>query len=616
MKVILDIETDSLTPSKIWVLVVRFISDKERVEVFTSPPPSSFWNDIDEIIGHNIIKFDLPALRNLWNVNLSAKKITDTLALSHLLFYRIDNGHSLRAWGQRLGCDKDEFNDWSRLSQEMIDYCVKDTLVNLKLFDFLMSKIGKFEESHQLEMEVEQLCYEMSCNGFPFNINRALRVRDVLSSHVQDLDKDLFRLFLPQIIPLREETVLQTKSGSISKSKLKWYKGPIEHFSVGSSYTRILIKEFNPNSPKQVIDVLNKAGWKPTEKTDGHKNNKDKTKAEHYKVYGWKINEDNLTTLPESAPAPVRGLVRRMMLESRVRKLNEWIELYNKDTGCIHGEFNHIGTWTHRMSHQKPNMGNISAKKSIKYHSKELNKEATYLGGIFRSLWGVSPVSGKKLVSVDADGIQLRIFAHTINDKDLIQALVSGSSKDGTDAHTINWKALGPVCKTRDNAKTFLYAFFLGASINKVAEIFGCSKKEAEQAVNSFLARYPGLKKFKDKDANVSASKGFIVCIDGRPVINNEERLVLAGILQSGEAIVVKRAAVNACKKLRELGIWFRLINIVHDEIIFLLDDNKEICDNVIKIVADCIKEAGVYYKLNCPMKGNGKQGYNWLEVH
>ena len=147
------------------------------------------------------------------------------------------------------------------------------------------------------------------------------------------------------------------------------------------------------------------------------------------------------------------------------------------------------------MSHNDPNMANISAKKSIKYNSKELNKLATYLGGMFRRLWRAP--KGKILVGIDAKGIQLRILAHYMNDEEFIKTVCEGNEDDGTDIHNVNKRTLGAICKSRALAKTFIYAFLMGCTAGKVKEIFGCSQKEATEAFDGFIKRYPGLYKLR-----------------------------------------------------------------------------------------------------------------------
>src|SRR5690606_5104695 len=130
---------------------------------------------------------------------------------------------------------------------------------------------------------------------------------------------------------------------------------------------------------------------------------------------------------------------------------------------------------------------------------------------------------GNRLVGVDADGIQMRIFAHYTGDEKLINALLNGKKEDGTDIHSINREGLGHVCRSRDVAKTFIYAWLLGAGSSKISEILECSFSEARGAIDSFLASYPGLRSLKKEQIPSDAARGYFQGLDGRYVaVENE----------------------------------------------------------------------------------------------
>jgi DNA polymerase-1 len=107
------------------------------------------------------------------------------------------------------------------------------------------------------------------------------------------------------------------------------------------------------------------------------------------------------------------------------------------------------------MSHQAPNQGNIPSDPEVKDPSNPTQYELVQLkyGMNLRKVWRVN--EGERLLGVDADGIQLRIFAHYIDDPDFTAALVSGKKEDGTDPHTLNAVKLGIGPERRSMAKTF-----------------------------------------------------------------------------------------------------------------------------------------------------------------
>jgi DNA polymerase-1 len=368
-----------------------------------------------------------------------------------------------------------------------------------------------------------------------------------------------------------------------------------------------------------MVERLWEAGWKPADKTKGYldelsKPIKDRSKErlEHFEKYGWKVNETNLSSLPDEAPEGAKKLVERIIHDSRRSTLEEWFKAYNEELQGITGTFNGIGAWTHRMSHVRPNMANIAAEKSLKYQSDFLADIVKEYGRNLRSLWQAR--DGYVLVGTDAEGIQLRVLAHYINDDTFTQALVSGSKQDHTDCHSLNQRALGQVCRSRDNAKTFIYAFLLGAGIAKVAEIFGCSSKQAKEAVDKFIRAYPGLKLLKDKIIPNDASRGYFRGLDGRLVACDSEHLMLAGYLQNGEKVIMLTALKLWYYRLKQEGVPFKLVNMVHDE--FVTETIPEFAEYVKDVQEWSIAEAGRLLNLNCPMAGSGSIGHTWYDIH
>ena len=113
-----DIETDSLDATKIYVCCVKRTTDKQ-VQVYTDPDKfKKETTDIDKFIGHNIIDFDAPILDKLWGTNLTIDKLYDTLVLSQILSPQREGGNSLKAWGVRLGFDKLSFDIFDKFSED------------------------------------------------------------------------------------------------------------------------------------------------------------------------------------------------------------------------------------------------------------------------------------------------------------------------------------------------------------------------------------------------------------------------------------------------------------------------------------------------------------------
>lgn len=155
-----------------------------------------------ELIGHNLVSFDMPVLKLAglldYEIAFPGKqttlygkpcKVTDTLIWSKLLNADRFGGHSLDAWGKRMGNHKGNFNDWSKFSQEMLDYCVQDTAVNVDIFNNLTLEQGTHDWSTPYNMEVKlaDLTLKQELLGFAFDSELANNNIAELSKLMEDI---------------------------------------------------------------------------------------------------------------------------------------------------------------------------------------------------------------------------------------------------------------------------------------------------------------------------------------------------------------------------------------------------------------------------------------------
>ena len=339
----------------------------------------------------------------------------------------------------------------------------------------------------------------------------------------------------------------------------------------------------------------------------------DKERGENYKRYGWSCNEDNLNTLPSTAPQAAKDLAQWLTLEGRRSSLAEWLGCVNEGDSRIHGKFWHIGSWTGRMSHSNPNQANIPSPFHGAPKTAVEEIKARYDADM-RALWTVE--DGCYLVGTDAEGIQLRVLAHIMKSDDYVDAICNGDKKFETDIHNLNRKALGTICKDRDDAKTFIYAWLLGASVTKVAEILGCNVGQASNAVDNFLRSLPELNKVKSLMIPRDARKGYFTGLDGRKVKCDSEHLMLAGYLQSGESIVMKRATVLWKGWVDKTGIEYKLTDLVHDEWQTEVRGTMEEAEEVGRLQRLSLEQVGKDLGMYCPLAGSTDIGTDWLATH
>ena len=248
------------------------------------------------------------------------------------------------------------------------------------------------------------------------------------------------------------------------------------------------------------------------------------------------------------------------------------------------------------MTHSKPNLGQVP-------------RVGSPLGKECRSLFAAP--EGKMLVGIDASGLELRMLAHYMRDQAYVTAVVSGSSKDGTDVHTMNQKAAG--LPSRDAAKTFIYAYLYGAGAAKIGTIVGAGYKEGQQMMDKFMAATPALRTLKSK-VDTLASRGYLPGLDGRRLWVRSAHKALNTLLQGAGAIVMKKALVILYNDLRAAGIDPAFVLNIHDE--WQIEALPEQAETVGKMGAEAIRKAGEHFNMRCPLAGEYKEGNTWADTH
>jgi DNA polymerase-1 len=637
MRVVCDIECSALeNPTQIWVIVCKDI-DNGTLHIFREPSCGSrqssegdaektrfleFSKEVTLWIGHNWLGYDYPILHNLVDlcvVDIAANSL-DTLIVSRLVDFS-SSVHSIEAYGEEFGYPKGKFSDWSKYTQEMEAYCVRDVEICERVYRKHQRYVNdtKRKPSILAEQRFQLIVNDIHNNGFCFNSQKADRLLSKVNEALANFDTEIAEAFPPRLSLIREITPELTKHGTLHKKDFRWVEGgDLSEFN-GGPFSRCEWRPFNPASHKQLIDVLSAAGWRPTDKTKTHiESLRNREERPDLVKYGWKINETNLSTLPERAPKPARILAKRILYESRRRTLTEWLGLVTPQER-IQGQFFGIGAWTHRMSHQKPNTANIP-------NELDTQGKIKLLGGEMRSLW-CAP-KNRLLIGVDAEGIQLRIFAHYINDKEFTEALVNGRKEDKSDPHSLNQRIMGSVCRSRAAAKRFIYALLLGAGTGKLAEVLECSRDEAEAAVDKLRKRYAGFDFLKREVIPHDAKRGWFEGLDERKVVipgdtpNERRHLAMSGYLQNGEAVVMKHATIKWYPRVLKVDPTYLLVDLVHDEWQGESINDLTKAIKIAKIKADSLREVGEELNLRCPLAGSYKTdgeytiGTNWRVTH
>ena len=499
-KIILDIETNT-EHDKIWMSVTREIGGDVQVWKEASGL-QKYLDSCDLIIMHNGICFDAPVLRRNWNITMKQSQMCDTLVLSRLLSPSLEGGHSLDAWGQRLGFAKGDFKDFdSGYSKEMEEYCIQDTLVTEKLYQHLTAELtrNKFDErSIKLEHNVQAVIATQETNGFKLNERAAVTLLATLQSKLVVLETELQNIFPTKTTPRVSE-----KTGKPLKP---------------------LVEVFNPGSRKQIGERLIEKGWKPEKFTEN----------------GQPIVDEG--TLEGLDFPEAKAIAEFLLLQKRIAQIKSWLDVIQPD-GRVHGKVITNGAVTGRMTHHSPNMAQVPSCGSP-------------YGEDCRDLWIVE--KGYKLVGIDASGLELRMLAHYMKDDAYIYEVTQG------DIHTANQKAAG--LETRAQAKTFIYAFLYGAGAAKIGKVVGAGAKEGQRLIDSFLENTPKLRALRENVAKVCKSSGSLPGLDGRRLHVRSDHAAVNTLLQGAGAIVMKQALVILDERLTKLGVDYKFVANVHDE--------------------------------------------------
>jgi DNA polymerase-1 len=591
---IFDLETDGLldTVSKIHCLVIK---DTDTDEVFTyrSGFPYELEEGIDHllsgslVVGHNVIKYDIPVIEKLYKVSFDHAKVFDTLVATRVIWaairetdsLRIQKGvlpgklfgsHSLAAWGYRMKNYKGDYDGgWEKFTQEMLDYCVQDVQVTADLYSRILKK-NYSAQCLELEHKLAWLMAKQERNGFHFDTTSAAKLYAKLVSRRSEIEAELIATFgewqvrLPDFIPARDNKT----------------KGYIK----GVPVPRYKTVMFNPSSRDHIADRLQKLyGWKPQELTEGGKP---------------KIDEVVLSKLSYE---PCAALSEYLMVQKRISQLAEGDQAWMKceKQGKIHGSINTNGAVTGRATHSYPNISQVPSSGSPYGHD-------------CRGLFTVP--HGWTLVGADASGLELRCLAHFMAEWDggkYADILLSG------DIHTENQKAAG--LETRNQAKTFIYAFLYGAGDAKIGSIVGGDAGDGKRLKSKFLRSLPALGRLVDS-VKQAATKGNIAGLDGRDIYIRSAHASLNSLLQGAGAVVCKQWLVLLEEQLQSKFKhgWdgdYCFCAWSHDEV-QIACRTPEIAQQVAELATDCVRQAGEHFNFRCPLAGEYKIGTTWADTH
>ena len=539
----------------------------------------------NKLIGHNIIGYDIPAIKKVAGVDLSNKKIVDTLVLSRLFNPTREGGHGLESWGYRLGYRKGDYGQsegaWDQYTEEMLLYCVTDVKLNAKVYHALKQESKGFTaQSVRLEHNIAKIIHEQRENGFLIDQELLMSLVAEFEEKLLDIEQKVQEQFRPKKT-VTELNAQFTKSGKLSKLAIdqdgkgvRLSEPELEELQENPKdpIYRETITEFNLGSRKQIGEYLIDFGWKPKK----------------YTPTGQPIVDEG--TLSKIKDIPEAQLIAKyLMVQKRLAQVNSWIKEMS-DEGRVHGYVNPNGAVTGRMTHSHPNMAQVPSTNSP-------------YGNECRSCWTVP--NNHKLVGIDASGLELRMLAHYMNDEDYTHEILNG------DIHTYNQRLGG--LESRNQAKTFIYALLYGAGDAKLGQVVSRGRDVGKRLRQQFLNNLPSFKAITTS-VQRKAKSGYVKGLDGRKLTVRSAHSALNTLLQGAGAIVMKQALVCLHDDIKSNNLRAKFVANVHDE--WQIECHEDDAKQVGELGVKAIQLAGQMLQLNCPLDGEYQIGNNWSETH
>jgi DNA polymerase-1 len=570
--------------------------------------------EADRIVGHNVIKFDIPALKKLYGFSPPLVKVVDTLVLSRCIFSDLRNedfgrnnfdpklvgSHSLKAWGHRMGKQTkltygEEDGAFDHYNDEMKKYCERDCIVTQLLYDYLLSQ----EPSNQM-IAIEHwfafIISQQERHGFSFDLDKADKLTAKLTSIRAELKDELQQMVAPKVEEMKSPAgwTLMIESDDQVEILSAETKVKLKEQLKARGLKQTLLKEakkqgnkqkttlFNPGSRQQIASALADLGYELPKEPDATTP---------------KVDEAVLKKIDHPI---AQKLLDYLLVQKRLGQLAEgeqaWLKLAKN--GRIHGAVNTNGAVTGRCTHSNPNVAQVPACR-VPY------------GEECRDLFGAG--SGKKLVGCDASGLELRMLAHYLAFYDGGQY---GKIVTEGDIHTANQQAAG--LETRDQAKTFIYAFLYGAGDAKIGDIVGGTARDGQMLKRKFLSNLPALKKLQDAIQKKVEHGGTLMGLDGRVLRIRSSHAALNMLLQSAGAVCMKVALIQLYHALGKSkwqhGREYAFVANIHDE--FQAEVIPQHAEDFGKLAVKAIRVAGKELKLNVQLDGEYKVGDSWAETH
>ncbi len=398
-------------------------------------------------------------------------------------------------------------------------------------------------------------------------------------------------------IPLIDVLSKMERNGVLVDAKmLKQQSHEIEQrlLALEQDAHRLAEQTFNLNSPKQIQEIFyNKLGLPVLAKTPKGQPS---------------TAESVLQELALDYPLPKIILEHRALAKLRSTYTDKLPKQIHPRSGRVHTSYHQAVTATGRLSSSDPNLQNIPIR----------SEEGRRIRQAF-----VAP-NGHKILAADYSQIELRIMAHLSNDPGLVQAFSQGEDIHRATAAEIF--AVTPIevsAEQRRSAKAINFGLIYGMSAFGLAKQLGINRNAAQEYINLYFDRYPGVLSFMNRMKTEAAERGYVETVFGRrlhlPDINSRngqrrqyaERAAINAPMQGSAADIIKKAMIDVQRWIDANNTGVTMIMQVHDELVFEVPE-----ENAMAISSQIQTIMNAAAKLSVPLTVDVGIGDNWDQAH
>jgi len=610
---VFDVEADGLLDQATKIHVLSYKTKDGIVSTHDYDEMRTFFTQADTLVGHNIIRYDIPLVEKLLNIKVTAN-LVDTLALSWYINHdRIR--HGLEGYGNDYGVPKPKIDDWDNLTpEEYAHRCEEDVKINVRLYKELDTYLSYLYPDEGTKVKfVKYLGFKMDCAReqeklrWKLDVEKAQRhFDDLMQQKLEKIEQLADAMPLQKIYKKVEKPKRLTKQdGTLTAFGERWYallkSAKLPETTVGP--IQVLDKEVraNPNSNDQVKDWLRNLGWQPA--TFKYSRNPDGSERAVEQVRDGSDLCPSVLHLVDQHPSV--GLLDGLtVINHRLGIFKSFLDCH--EDGWVKAEIAGF-TNTLRFRHAKPLVN---------------------LPGVDKP-WGkeirgcLTAPEGYVLCGADMTSLEDTTKRHYMQplDPDYVEEM----SKEGFDPHLDLAKHAGAVTQSdidkhnsgevslkalRKNYKVVNYSATYGVGAQKLSRTTGLSVKESKKLLNAFWERNWAVQRVAD---TASTREKW-----GKQWLRNP----VSGFFHSLRSDKDKFSTLNQSTGVFCFDSWVGLcrangvqtVGQFHDEIIALVHDGEQ--QHIQRIMETAIQKLNDKLRLNVPLGIDAQFGKDYSEIH